>query len=101
MSANTPTFRPKNLLVIASIVLLVTISSTAPAAALPADFAGSAVRSVAAWFGDLGRWLLPPGDPSPPDAGTCIDPNGKPKPCELVQLIPQALREAEHPVPAM
>lgn len=91
MSANRPTFRPARLLWIASIVLLGTISASAPAAARPLDFSSSA-RSVTAWLEDLSRWLVSAEGPTPPEAGTCIDPNGKPKPCDGSEVAPPGVQ---------
>jgi len=87
MSAITPTFRLANLLLIASIVLLGAFAASAPAAAQPLDFARSA-RSVTAWIEDLSRWLVSTEGPTPPEAGTCIDPNGKPRPCDGSEVAP-------------
>lgn len=93
MSVITPKVRPANLLLIASIFLLGTVAASAPAAARPLDFTSPA-RSVAAWFEGLSRWLVPPGEPTPPESGTCIDPNGKPKPCDSSQVAPPGARRA-------
>jgi hypothetical protein len=85
-------------LLIAAIVLLGAFAPSAPAAARPFDFALS-VRSLTAWIEDLGGWLqsaerLAP----PPTAGTCIDPNGKPRPCDAVDVTPPG--ERSRPVDA-
>jgi hypothetical protein len=88
MPAINPTFRPAHLLLIASLALL---GASAPAAAQTLDFARS-VRSATAWLEDLGRWLVPPGEPTPPESGMCIDPNGKPKPCDGAEEPPPGAR---------
>lgn len=87
MSAHPPTLRPARLLPTAAIVVLCLVATAAPATALPVDFAGSALRGLAAWFAEVGG-LVAAGDPTPPNAGTCIDPNGKPRPCEVAHLVP-------------
>jgi hypothetical protein len=99
MSAITPMVRPANLLLIASIVLFGAVAASAPAAAQPLDFARSA-RSVTAWLEDLSRWLVSSEGPTPPEAGTCIDPNGKPRPCDESEVAPPgAQRQPERAAP--
>ena len=67
MSAITPTFRPANLLLIASIILFGAVAASGP---------------------------------PPPDAGTCIDPNGKPRPCDESEVAPPgAQRQPELSAP--
>jgi hypothetical protein len=99
MSAIHPTRRPARLLLIASLVLFGAVAANAPAAAKPLDFTRVA-RGVTAWFEGLTRWVVPADGPLPPDAGSCIDPNGKPKPCDDSEVAPPgARREPERSAP--
>ena len=99
MSAITPKVRAAKLLLIAPIVLLGALAASAPAAAQPPELSLS-VRSVTAWFEDLSRWFVPTEGPAPPEAGTCIDPNGKPKPCDQSEVAPtEAQRRPELSAP--
>jgi hypothetical protein len=88
MSAITPKIRPAHLPLIAAIVLLGAFAASPPAAAQPFDLALS-VRSLTAWIEGLGLWPAAAERSDPlPNAGTCIDPNGKPRPCDGAGAAP-------------
>ncbi|HXU32920.1 MAG TPA: hypothetical protein VN851_20300 [Thermoanaerobaculia bacterium] len=80
MSAITPRIRLANLLLIVWAGLL--WGGAAPLTAQPIDF-GNPVRTLSTWIDDFGGWFQPAEKPTPPESGTCIDPNGKPKPCDF------------------
>lgn len=86
MSATPPKVRRSHILWVASMVLSALMAASAPAAARPLDSALSG-RSAIGWIRDLAAWLKGAGQERKvdgPKAGTCIDPNGKPKPCDIV-----------------
>ncbi|MEP7011351.1 MAG: hypothetical protein ABJC13_13595 [Acidobacteriota bacterium] len=99
MSASTPRFRPAHLLLIGWIGLLTAAAGSAPASAQPFDF-GISARTVSTWIDDFSRWFDLTGKPTPPESGTCIDPNGKPRPCDSGEVAPPgAKREPDRASP--
>jgi hypothetical protein len=98
MSASNPRFRPANLLLIGWIGFLCAASGSAPATAQPLEF-GIPARTFSAWIHGFSRWINPAEEPTPPESGTCIDPNGKPRPCDSTQIILPKRREAGRSTP--
>lgn len=86
MCAPRSKFRPANLLLICWMGLFGGFAGNGSLRAQPLGFEVSA-RALAGWFDGLSHWFRQDGDPEPPNSGTCIDPNGKPKPCDPSKTI--------------
>ncbi len=97
MYPSKPRFRPANLLLISWIGLLWVATGSGPLTAQAFNF-GLSAQTVTTWITGFSHWLKPAAEPTPPESGTCIDPNGKPKPCDPSRTVPaRTRREADRP----
>lgn len=97
MCASTSKFSPANLFLMGWMAFSWMAAGSDPLRAQPLAFEDSEF-ALAAWIDGFGRWFRQEQDAMPPHSGTCIDPNGKPKPCDPSKTVPgRAQREPERP----
>ncbi len=102
MSESFPVGRKIRRLALVGLCLGGVLAMSAPASALPFELGlGASLREIAGWFEGI-KSLPWGGDPNPPNSGTCIDPNGKPRPCDSRQApSPASRRELTRSFPAV